>query len=500
MAKRFRLTIKSVNPEVTGSCDEFKIKRPGEPYERFIVDFGGYQESLYNDLNYSVDIEPSELSYAIVTHSHLDHILRLPMLTKFGFHREIYCTPACKKSIPICLKDSLKIMQSDYDKYGKEMLFTEKELEETETLLTDIEYNVPTHISKGVKVTFLGNGHLYGAASVLLQISCPKYEDINVLITGDYYPTNELYTVKEIPKWVLELPNLTVIQESTYGNTSISEVKETLDEYILTSINSGNNLLFPVISQERLELVLYRLKLLQDKKLLSKSIKIFVHTELGKEYLERVYLKFKDIIDFMPKNVELIQKGDFETALVHTGQKIILSSSGMAEQGCVRFYLKNFLPRKDFTVIFTCYTSKETLGYKLRNSVKGTYIHIDDAYVPLYCDVKHSGELSRHAKFEHIVAFLSQFKNLKNVLLTHGETKTKNLLHSRLSKVFTNVNFYVMNRETGFKVDYDSNITTYATNFVIDFVYDKKAASKNGKKGSNSKKNKNKKQKYVNCR
>ena len=465
MSKGFRLTIKSLHSEVTGSCLIFKIKRPGEPFERFIVDFGGFQEKAYENLNYSIDVEPSELSYVIVTHSHLDHVARLPMLTQYGFHREIYCTPVCKKSIPICLRDSLKIMQSDYDKYGKEMLFTEKELDETENLLTGIEYNLPTHISRGVKVTFLGNGHLYGSASILLQISCHKYEDKNILITGDYYPRNDLFPVKDIPEWVLKLPNLTIIQESTYGSTHVEDVTENLDEHITTALANGNNILFPVISQERLELVLYRLKLLQDTNQLSKAVKIFVHTELGKQYLERVYLKAKDIIPFMPSNVEIIQKGDFETALMHTGQKIILSSSGMADQGCVRFYLKNFLPRKDFTVIFTCYTPKESLGYKLRHSPKDTYIHIDDACVPLYCDVKHSGELSRHCKYEDIVEYIEQFHNAKNVLLTHGETRTKNILYTELVEKFPNLNFYIMNRKTGFKLDVDSSVSTYPTKF-----------------------------------
>ena len=484
MAKGFRVTIKTINSEVTGSGTLIKIKRPGQPYERLLVDFGGIQEEAYKHLNYSIDFEPSELSYVLVTHSHLDHIMRLPMLTKYGFHREIYCTPTCKKSIPISLKDSLKIMQSDYDRYGKEMLYHEKELEEIEDLLKSIEYNLPTHVSKGVKVTFLSNGHLYGSASILLQISCPKYEDKNILITGDYYPTNELFKVKDIPEWVLKLENLTIIQESTYGSTSVDDVNKNLNEHILNALSKNKNILFPVISQERLELVLYRLKLLQDSKLLSKDIKIYVHTELGKEYLEKVYLDSKEIIDFMPKNVVLIPKGDFETAISDKNQKIILSSSGMAENGCVRFYLKEILPKEDYTVIFTCFTPKETLGYKLRNSIKGSFVKIDDVTVPLCCDVKHSGELSKHVKYEDIIKYINQFRSVKNVLLTHGETKTKTILHSNLQKVFPNINFYITNRETGFKLDPNCDITTYATEFVTesDFQYNAKEVTKSTKK------------------
>lgn len=466
MAKGFRITIKSFNDEVTGLCIMIKIKRPGEPFERIVIDGGGYNENEYQNLNEKLDFEPTEISHLIVTHSHYDHIFKIPFFVKNGFYNEIYCTPANKGIMKIAFEDSIKIMQYEKDKFNKRMLYNTHDVENTLNQLRGIEYNLPTHISRGVKLTFLGNGHLYGAAAILLQISCKKYEDKNVLITGDYYPTNELFKVPEIPEWVKRLPNLTIITESTYGNTSVDDVKFVFHNYITDAIRDRKNILFPVISLERLELVLYELKKMQDNGELSKSVKIFVHTELGKKYLNDIYLKSPDIINFMPENVELISKDDYETVLKYRKRKFIISSSGMADKGCVRFYLKNVLHRKNFLILFTCFTEKSTLGHKLRNLQKNDEITIDEINCKIACSVKHTSELSRHAKYEDILNFINQFNDVKNILITHGSKNIKEILCSRLKVIYPEKNIFIMNRSTGFKLDPEMNISTYTPTFL----------------------------------
>ncbi len=92
-------------------------------------------------------------------------------------------------------------------------------------------YNETIRVNDNVKITFLNNGHLVGAALILVQISYPEYEDINLLFTGDYNNKNMFFDVNPIPKWILELP-LTVIQESTYGDMDSTEIKEIFKENI----------------------------------------------------------------------------------------------------------------------------------------------------------------------------------------------------------------------------------------------------------------------------
>ena len=498
MGKGFRVTIKSYNSEVTGSCFMIKIKRPGKPYKRIVVD-GGLIQGQDQSLNYILDFDPSEVEALIVTHNHLDHTGKIPMFVKEGFKGYIYCTYQSKESIPIGWKDTLKIMQHEKDLYGKKMLYNLTDVETATSMLFGLKYSHTIQIATDVKLTLLGNGHLYGAAMVLLQISCQKYEQKNILFTGDYYFENELFDAEELPEYVKNLPNLTIIQESTYGNISKETMVPKLKNYVFSSLEAGKNILMPVISQERLELVLLELKKMQEEKLLNKAIKIFIHTPLGVEYLNKIYLNNPEIHDFMPDNACIVPKEDFETVLEHTGQKIILSSSGMADQGVVRFYLKDILYRTDYSIIFTCFTVKGTLGYRLKNSPKGAYFQIDDKTVPLRCDVMHTSELSRHIKYEDIVYFLNQFPYLKNILLTHGEIKAKNYLYGSLKKETSlkDKNIHIMNRDTGFKIDPNMDIEPYPTNLVtptsIEYITKEKTHKKNKDKIKKKQKNNNKK-------
>ena len=110
----------------------------------------------------------------------------------------------------------------------------------------------------------LNNGHLVGAALILVQISYPGYEDINLLFTGDYNNKNIFFDVKPIPKWILDLP-LTVIQESTYGDMDSSEIRETFKENVKNRLKNDGTVLALVFSLGRAQEILYTLKCMQKR-------------------------------------------------------------------------------------------------------------------------------------------------------------------------------------------------------------------------------------------
>ncbi len=465
MSKKFTVALESLSPEVTGSGLILKIKRPSKQLETLLIDYGGIQESKYKALNNSLDFEPSEISNVIVTHSHLDHIEKLPLLVKNGYYSKIRCSKPCTISIPISLNDSVKIMKNEYDHLGIPMLYEKKDVDNTVSLLNGIEYNSPQKISKYITLTLLGNGHLYGAACILLQISCPKYPDINILVTGDYYPNNELFKVKAFPEWVLNLDNLNIVQESTYGTKSLSSIPYVFDNYIQEEISKNKFIELPVITQERLELVLLRLKKLQDCGKLSNFIPIYIHTELGKQYLNNIYLHNKEINHFMPKNVKILKKDDYVTALLAPNPKILLAGSGMADAGSIKFYLKNTLHRSDVSVIFTCYTADNTLGSILKHCKTGNTVRLSCQNIPVNATIKSTSEFSHHVKFEQTLNFLSRFNSISNVFLTHGETAQKNMLCTELKSKSNNFDVYILDRNTGYNITAPNYVTSYITNF-----------------------------------
>lgn len=464
MAKGCRVTVKTLNSEVTGSAYILKIKRPGNPSRKILIDFGGYQEEKYDVLNGVLEFEPSEIDAVIVTHAHLDHIFKLPLLYKNGYLRNIYCSKGASLSIPISLRDSVKIMESEYQKFKKPMLYTLNDVDNTISHLVQINYRKTIEIIPGVKMTLIENGHLYGASCVLLQIYCKNYPTMNYIFTGDFYLSNELFDVKPFPEFTYDLKNLSIFIESTYADTRSDEIEKNFDKYLLSAVEKKHFVVIPSISQERLELVLLRLKILQDCNLLDSSIPIYIHSELGKEYYNTVYTG-KEFVDFMPRNCKFVKKGDYETVLKDKSKpKILLASSGMADKGNIMFYLPRVIPDPNVTILFTCYQGKNTLGFRIKNSNIGDSIRIcGESYVRL-CDVKSTSQFSHHIKQDESIEFLSRFNFLENVFIGHGETRKQAIFKDILQKLFPKKGIFVMNRSIGYRISATNGVTSYKTN------------------------------------
>ncbi len=461
MAKGFRVTLKTLQSEVTGTAFILKIKRPGRISQKILIDFGGYQEEKYNILNEVIEFEPTEIDATLVTHAHLDHIFKLPLLYKNGYLGQVYCSNITKTAIPISLMDSLKIMEGEYLRDKKDMLYNISDVNRTIENLTSLPFNKPSQIIPDVSVTLLSNGHLYGAASILLQISCKKYDDINLLFSGDYYEKNELFNVKPFPDFVYDLKNLSIITECTYATTKISDIEKTFNDYILNAVNNNRFIVIPSISLERLELILLRLKTLQEDNLLDTSIPIYIHSELGKQYYNAIY-KNGECIDVMPTNCEFIAKGDYETVLNDKRfPKILLASSGMADKGNILYYLPRVISDDRVTIIFTCYQSKSTLGYRIKNSTLGERIVVNKISQKRLCDVKCTSEFSHHIKQDQSIAFFNKFSSLSNIFLNHGEIKTMALYNAYLKEIFENKGIYTTNREIGYRISSDSTVSAY---------------------------------------
>lgn len=496
MAKGFRFTMKCLHNKVTGSSFLLKIKRPGQAYKRIMVDFGGQQDEKEEILNNVMEFDPTEIDKVIVTHNHLDHMFRLPMLYEFGYQGDIYCSKITAESIPISLSDSIRIMFKDMQDYDKPMLYTSKDVNKTVDNLVGVDFNKEVEILPDVKMMLLGNGHLYGAACILLRISCKKYEDINILFTGDYYDTNEIFEVTPFPDFVYHLNNLSLVMESTYGNTLSSEIEKNFDDILLHATLNKHFVVIPTIAQERLELVLLRLKQLQELGKLDVKIPIYIHSELGKEYYYKIY-HTKNCVDCMPENCKFLARGDYTSVLADTSKhKILLASSGMADKGSITFYLPKVIEDPNTTIIFTCYQARSTLGYIIKNSKPGDKIRISGHEYTRKCDVKSTSQFSHHIKQNEDINFIKKFDSISNIFINHGETNTKEILKSVLVQAFPDININIMNRKFGFRISSDSSVTTYETHFAnANYYYNfiqKQSMKKNPKSLKTTKKRSNK--------
>lgn len=425
--KRFYVDIMAVQQEVTGSCNLIVVKLPNDKTIRIVVDCGLFHEKQYDGMNDVLPFSAEKVDFCLITHNHVDHVGRLPFMVKKGYLKRIYATESTCKLLPFALFDCYKVLKDVSKRKNKKCLYNEINVRKTLALLKPCTYNETIELCEHVKATFFENGHLMGAALILIQISYPGCDDINILFTGDYNNKNMFFDVTSLPNWVLELP-LTVIQESTYGDMESNEITKCFKDNVKKYIEQGKSVLSLVFSLERAQEILYELKTMQKAGELE-DIPIYLDGKLARRYTE-LYLKdgldIKDEMrDFLPENLTYVDKENRTEVLEDTDKKIILTTSGMGSYGPAQIYIPEYLKRSDAVIHFTGYTAVGTLGNIIKNTEDGKNVQIGGLVVKKHAKVECTSEYSAHAKSDEMIEFLKQFKNLRLVLVNHGETEVK---------------------------------------------------------------------------
>ncbi len=465
---RFYVDIMAMHEEVTGSCNLVTVKFPNRETTRFLVDCGMFQEKGYEELNSVLPFKAENIDFCLVTHVHVDHIGRLPYLIKNGFFRQILATESTCKLLPLALNDNLKILGSLAKRKNVKSLYSHSDVEKTLKLLKPCRYNETIQVCKNIKVTFLNNGHLVGAALILVQISYPGYEDINLLFTGDYNNKNIFFDVNEIPQWILELP-LTVVQESTYGDMDSTAIYKCFKDNIKKCLNNNGTVVALVFSLGRAQEILYELRNMQKNKELDVQIPIYFDGNLAFKYTN-LYIKDglnikQEMRKFLPQNLTFVDMSIRSNVLEDTNSKIILTTSGMGSYGPAQIYLPEYITRPNTLIQFTGYTAEGTMGNRLRNTKFGDMVEVGGLVAKKRADVQYTTEFSAHAKADEMIKFLKKFKNLKLVLVNHGEIKTKNIFAERILEEVNVKKVGLLGREYFFRVDPYGLVKTLSTKF-----------------------------------
>lgn len=465
---RFYVDIMAMNEEVTGSCNLVIVKLPTDETVRFVVDCGLFQEREYDKLNSVLPFNSENIDFCLVTHVHVDHIGRLPYMVKNGLKKPIYATEDTVELMPLALYDSFKVLNSVAKRKNVKALYTETDVDNTIQLLKPCKYNETIRVHDNIKVTFLNNGHLIGAASIFIQISCYGYEDINLLFTGDYNNKNIFFDVNKIPQWILEKP-LTIIQESTYGNMDSSEIKKSFKQNIKECINKEGTVIALVFSLGRAQEILYELKMMQQKGELDKEVPIYFDGKLAIRYTQ-LYIKNElhikeEMKDFLPENLTFVDKASRSDVLEDRNKKIIVTTSGMGSYGPAQTYIPEYLSRENALIQFTGYTAEGTMGNRLKETKKGETVEVAGIIRKKRAEVEYTTEYSAHAKADEMIEFLKQFKNLRLVLVNHGEIHSKNVFANRIVEEVDTKRVGLLGREYFFRVDSYGLVKTLTTKF-----------------------------------
>ena len=155
----------------------------------------------------------------IITHAHIDHIGRLPLLIKKGYKGKIFCTNVTANILPISLEDNFRIMCRDSlnDKKNGNgaRLYEEFHVEAVSKRLKRCDFEASIKVTPNIDVVFLPNGHLFGAAMVYVKCSLDGYDDIHLLFSGDYKRENKFFKISKRLPFKLHLKRINVISEST---------------------------------------------------------------------------------------------------------------------------------------------------------------------------------------------------------------------------------------------------------------------------------------------
>ena len=466
---RFSCDIMAQHEGVTGSSILVIAKLPDGEKVKFIVDFGLFQEEEQWRHNSEILFDPETIDFCLVTHNHVDHTGRLPLLTKHGYRNPIYTSKLTSGLIPYALLDSYKVLRETAKRKNEKCLYCETDVQNAISLVKGVPYEEVIYVHKNVKVTFFKNGHLLGAALILVQISYPEYEDINILFTGDYNNKNIFFRVPELPESVLNLP-LTIVQESTYGIKNSLDVVKNFEKNIITTLENEGTIIIPAFSLGRAQEVLYILKTMQDNNDIDKNIPIYLDGKLAIKYTE--FYKKENVgsefgrQNFIPENFNYVSDEGRYELLEDEKCKVIVTTSGMGSYGPAQQYIPVFLKKEGALIQFTGYVAENTLGRKLKDALMNETVTVSGLVVRKKALVDFTEEFSAHAKADELIEFLKKFNNLKLVLINHGEPNTKIKFAERVGDEVNPKDVGILGRDYFFRIGSYGLLKTIGTKFV----------------------------------
>ena len=423
--------------EVTGSCNLLEIED-----KKILIDCGMFQGGKTNEEKNKekFSFDARELDAVIVTHAHLDHVGRLPILIQDGFKGFFYATPATIDLANLILEDAFHIMSYDAIKFGRSVLYDESDIAEVMSRFKPTGY-YKEHDLGGVTFKLHDAGHIFGAAFVEITGEGKK-----IVFSGDIGNV-EMPILREtdsIPPGVDY-----IVCESTYGD----RIHETADERegiiqkaVVKALKKGGVLMIPAFSLERTQELLYYLNELIDRQKKIPRVPIFLDSPLAikatqvfkkyPEYYDRdaknLYLKDDDLFNF--PGLMMTQSSQESKKINHTpSPKIIIAGSGMMTGGRILHHAIRYLSDRVNTLLIVGYQAYGTLG---RDILEGkSPVVVMGERIKVKCRVKAIGALSAHGDQKKLMDWIAGGPNMpRQVFLNHGEPMASENLQKRLVK------------------------------------------------------------------
>ena len=414
---------------------------------RILIDCGIEQGAdfvatdVYGPFSYDV----KAIDALVVTHSHLDHIGRLPMLIAAGFRGKIFATPPTIDFTRLILEDSVRVLEEKARHAGVVPLFSQMEVNEVMGQFVGVDYYKKTQAAPGVNFTFHDAGHILGSAIVELES-----EEKKIVFSGDLgHPPAPLLRA---PDYLTSADY--VLVESAYGDRNHESPEETegmVEKTIEDTVSSNGVLMIPSFAMERTQQLLYHINDLVEHKRIPR-VPVFIDSPLA-THITEVYKKYPQY--YNKKAIDEIHSGDdvfnfpglrFTLSAKESKEindsprpKIIIAGSGMSQGGRIVHHEARYLQDPKNTLLIVGYQAEGTLGRRIADGQRE--VDVLDQPVNVRAKVKQISGYSAHADQFYLMDWIKNFQkscyikdkedcSLKKVFVVQGELAPASVLAS----------------------------------------------------------------------
>ncbi|PUB16184.1 MBL fold metallo-hydrolase RNA specificity domain-containing protein [Yoonia sediminilitoris] len=433
-----RLSFHGAAQNVTGSCH---LLQAGGL--RILIDCGMFQGARHADEENAgpFGFDPAEVDFLLLTHAHLDHCGRIPLLVKRGFTGEIITTAATRDLAKLIMMDSAHIQEEDAARATRRRrrgganeirpLYDQIDvLTALDNFGRNARYDNDIPLNDAVTVRFINAGHILGSASVIVE----AVEDgvaRRIVFSGDLGSPGHAVLANATPPPECDY----VVMETTYGDRMHRDLAASVTEFIdaiAATHARGGNVVIPTFAMERTQEILFHLKEAIKRKELSASLLVFLDspmavsaTEIFRRHADGFSDEVRDAMlagkrPFHPPGVRFTREAADSMAINRIrGGAVIMAGSGMCTGGRVRHHLKHNIWRTECSVIFVGFAAKGTLARQIVDGAKHIRIFGEDIQVK--AEIHTINGFSAHADQRELFYWVSKTGKPKKIFLVHGD-------------------------------------------------------------------------------
>ncbi len=424
--------------DVTGSC--YLVEAAGV---RILVDCGMFQggRRLDEDNSEPFGFDPREIDFVLLTHAHLDHCGRLPLLVKRGFSGEVITTAASRELTRVVLLDSASLHEEEAARETRKAsmrgdasvvapLYTTLDVLNTFELFgRTAGYGDRMTLAPNIYATFLDAGHILGSATIVLEET--KKGTRKVLgLSGDIGNSADPLLRSPAPPTGADA----VVMETTYGDRLHKPIGPSVEEFygaITATLERGGNVIIPTFALERTQQVLYFLARGVEERRLPRALQVYLDSPMAISATE-IYRRHPE--GYEPEVAEMFRSGHdpFDLPGLHftresgqsralndiTGGAVMMAGSGMATGGRVLHHLKHNLWRTEASVVLVGFAARGTLARRLIDRDKEVRIHGED--IPVRARIYTINGFSAHADRDELLGW-QRAVSPERTFLVHGE-------------------------------------------------------------------------------